>query len=119
MAIEYTKFYQKIYEKALPDIPKEKRTFKNLPRYATGKPKVKFQEWLGLKGNGSKGYDGRYYGWSHRAINSYGVNDKISGDDIGHVNYSFDDNNNDNQSYIIKTEDEAKKHAIRYGKNVS
>ena len=32
---------------------------------------------LGLKGQGSKGYDGKYYGWSHRAVYGFGRNNFV------------------------------------------
>jgi hypothetical protein len=102
-------------------IPTDKRTLKNLPRYSTGKPKVHFAEWLGLKGQGSKGYDGRYYGWSHRAIHGFKVGDEISGDHIGHKDYDWNDDENGikHEPYKIKSEEEAKEHALRFAKNVS
>lgn len=126
------------------DIPPDKRTLENLPRYSDGSTKCTFQQWLGLRGNGSdgcKGYDGRYYGWSHRAIASFGVGDVIKGDMIGNKYQYSDDAQkeymrimNDRgleeadkyiktlenyEPYIIKTEQEAIGHAIRFGRGVS
>lgn len=97
------------------NIAPEDRSLKNLPRDAKGKSKVRFQDWLGISGdgcNGPKGYDERYYGWSHRAIHGFKVGDEIKPDTIG---YEGDGKS----SYILKTEDEAKQHAIRFGKDVS
>lgn len=52
-------------------IPPEKRNTKNLPRFANGKAKVRFQDWLCLDkliGNSvGKSPNGKWYGWSHRA----------------------------------------------------
>jgi len=109
--------------KVKTNIPPEKRTLKNLPRDSKGKAKVHFSKWLGLKGNGSKGYDGKYYGWSHRAIAGFGVGDEVSSDSMAHKDYKWkygeDDNKNDLKPYKIKTEEEAKEHAIRFMKAVS
>ena len=38
------------------NIPPEKRTFKNLPRYSNKKPKVRFQDWLCLKNTSKSHY---------------------------------------------------------------
>jgi len=123
--MKYKKFIhiisQTIIEDSKKEIPKEKRTTKNIPRYATGKPKMPYHEWLGVKGNGSKGYDGKYYGWSHRAIYGFGVGDNVTGDSMAHKDYKWEDSDKGikHKSYIIKTDDDAKKHAIRFMKAVS
>lgn len=127
------------------DIPPEKRSLDNIPRYEKGKgaPKCSYMEWLGLKGSGSdgpKGYDGRYYGWSHRAIWGFGVGDTIKPGHIGNkYQYSEETQRKYNEiwekegmdaadkfyksitfdPYTIETEEEAKEHAIRFGKDVS
>lgn len=98
--------------------PPEKRSLKNLPRDGKGKPKCRFQKWLGLSGNGSKGYDGKYYGWSHRAITGIGVGDTIGPDHMAHKDVGKLDKK-DRKPYKIKSEDEAKEHAIRFMKMVS
>jgi len=110
-----------IIENHKKEIPKENRTTKNIPRYSTGKPKISYQEWLGIKGNGGQGYDGKFYGWSHRAIYGFGVGDTISGDSMAHVDYKWKDSDDGikRKPYIIKTEKEAKEHAIRFMKAVS
>lgn len=123
------------------EIPTNKRTFKNIPKYATGLPKVKFTDWLGLKGQGSKGHDGKYYGWSHRAVGSFAVGDTIKPGIIGNK-YEYTDAANkeywriaDNENldaaekyrkslgkfkpYKIETEQEAKEHALRFAKDVA
>jgi len=127
-------------EARLPDIPEKDRTTKNLPRYADGKPKVTLNKWLGVKGQGGKGYDGKFYGWSHRAIYGYGVGDLVKPGDIGNK-YQYSKEAEEKHSeimckdgyeaadkwmdsikfepYTIKTEDEARDHAIRFGRAVS
>lgn len=103
------------------DIPMEKRTFKNLPRYANDKPKVHFKDWLGIKGEkihssnsvesfGKAEADGKWYGFSHRAIYGFGVGDKVSADASG---------NETGNEYTIKTDDEARQAAINFAKDVS
>lgn len=123
----------------------EKRSFENLPRYADKSPKCTFQQWLGIQGDqykeGAKGYDGRYYGWSHRAVASFGVGDEVKGDMIGNK-YQYSDEANkeyrrisdedgydeadkyykslqDYEPYTIKTDDEAREHAMRFARDVS
>lgn len=98
------------------DIPMEKRTFKNLPRYADKKPKVHFRDWMGMKSCGDTRHsvakaeaDGKYYGWSHRAIAGFGVGDKVSADTCGNTKGEF----------IIKTDDQAKQVAIAFAKDIS
>ena len=106
------------------DIPPEKRTFKNLPRYSDGTPKVKFQDWLLIKGEGSKknpndtysnnfygksDADGKWYGWSHRAVYGFKVGDKIKKDTIG----------SGGKEFIIKDEKQAKEMAIKFAKEVA
>ncbi len=69
------------------DIKPSERTFKNQPRYADGKPKVTFQQWLEIKTEPDlrigKGADGKWYGWSHRAVYGFKTGDKITGDNLG------------------------------------
>ena len=115
---KYNIFIKNVYEN---EVPKEKRTLKNLPRYSTGKSKIKFTEWLGLKGNPSKGYDGKYYGWSHRAVYGFGVGDVITSDSMAHNDYKWDDSGKKikRKEYTIKTEEEAKKHADNFRRAVS
>lgn len=98
------------------DIPMEKRTFKNLPRYANKKPKVHFKEWMGMKRCPDTKYsvakaesDGKYYGWSHRAIAGFGVGDKVTANCCG----------NTQGEYTIKDEKQAKQTAINFAKDVS
>lgn len=103
------------------NIAPAERTLKNLPKNSKGKPKCHFQKWLGISKNGEKGYDNRYYGWSHRAIAGFGVGDKVDGDSMAHIDYKGmnSDKGIKHNSYTIKTEQEAKDHAIRFMKVVS
>lgn len=88
-------------------IEPSKRTFKNLPRYSDKKPKVRFQDWLemtDLKHATGKGSDGKWYGWSHRAVHGFAVGDKIKKGDIIFKG----------KEYTIQTEDDAKKAAFEF-----
>jgi hypothetical protein len=95
------------------DIPPEKRSLKNLPRYSTGKAKINFRDWLEMKsGYGSglgKGCDGKWYGWSHRAVYGFGIGDKIKKGDIAY----------NGKEYTIETEEQAKHAAERFSDGVS
>ena len=94
------------------NIPPEKRSLKNLPRDSKGKPKVKFQDWLGMKtttGSVGKGTDGKWYGWSHRAVYGFSVGEKVK---EGDVIYS-------GKEYTIKTDDEAHEAAKKFASEVS
>jgi len=104
--------------KVKTNIPPEKRSLNNLPRDSKGKAKCKFTAWLGLKGNGSKGSDGKYYGWSHRAITGIGVGDTIGPDHIAHKN-ADKENKKDRKPYKIKSDKDAQEHAKRFMKMVS
>lgn len=103
------------------EVPMVKRTLGNLPRYADKKPKVHFKEWMGIKGEkrssdhdfdsyGKAEADGKWYGWSHRAIYGFGVGDKVPADASG---------NETGKEYIIKTDDQAKAAAIAFAKDVA
>ena len=131
---------QYIVETKLPDIPEEEHTFDNLPRYADGKPRVPFTQWLGIKSAGDKGYDGKHYGWSHRAIHGFTVGEVVKPGTIGNK-YQYSDEVEKKyiemykkegfdvadkwlddikfEPYAIKTEKEAKDHAIRFARSVS
>ena len=103
------------------DIPMEKRTFNNLPKYANKKPKVHFKDWMGIEGQkrqsshdtqsfGKSEADGKWYGWSHRAIGGFGVGDCVTSDTCG---------NKSGKEYKIKTDDQAKQTAIAFAKDIS
>jgi hypothetical protein len=89
---------------------------KNLPRYADKKPKVHFKDWMGIKMDHKAGCsvgkaesDGKWYGFSHRAIASFGVGDVVKADTCG----------NTKGEYTIKTDDQARQTAINFAKDVS
>ena len=99
------------------EVPMEKRTLKNLPRYADKKPKVHFKDWMGMKMCSDTKHsvakaeaDGKYYGWSHRAIAGFAVGDKVTTDTGG---------NETGKEYTIKDEEQAKQTAINFAKDVS
>jgi hypothetical protein len=102
------------------DVPMEKRTLGNLPRYANKKARVHFRDWMGIKGEktnpsnsvtsfGKAEADGKWYGWSHRAIAGFGVGDVVKADTCG----------NTKGEYTIKTDDQAKETAINFANDVS
>jgi hypothetical protein len=75
-------------------VPPEERSFKNIPKYSTGKNKVTPQAWLEIKGEkthpdhsvasiGKSAADGKWYGWSHRAIYGFKAGDEVKGDSMG------------------------------------
>jgi len=114
------------------NIPPEKRTFKNLPRYSDGKPKVRFQDWLLIKSDkehsiGKSEADGKWYGWSHRAVYGFGVGDEIKGSSGGKKvkypklpNGDFDwDNGKYEPDFVIKNDKHAREVAINFAKSVS
>jgi len=80
------KNFKKIQYHITTVAPKE-RTLKNIPRYADGKAKVNFIQWLGINpvidGNHGKGTDGKWYGWSHRAVHGFRPGDRVTGDNLG------------------------------------
>jgi hypothetical protein len=99
------------------EIPMEKRSFNNLPRYADKSSKVRFQDWLGIKSEknpscsiGKAECDGKWYGWSHRAVYGFGVGDVVKVDTMG---------NDTGKEYEIKTDDEAKAAAIAFAKEIA
>lgn len=102
------------------NVPMEKRTLKNIPRYADNNPKVHFKDWMGIKGEKTKEHhtvnsigkaeaDGKWYGWSHRAIAGFGVGDVVKADTCG----------NTKGEYTIKTDAQAKETAINFANDVA
>jgi len=102
------------------DIPIQKRTLDNLPRYANKTPKVNFKDWMGIKGEKTKEHhtvnsygkaeaDGKWYGWSHRAVAGFGIGDTVKADTCG----------NTKGEYVIKTDDQAKNTAIAFANDVA
>ena len=127
-------------------IKPEDRTLKNLPRDSKKKANVKFQDWLLLKGWGSRHSTGispnnRCYGWSHRAVGEFYVGKEIkNADTIGNrITYGKEIDKKYNAiadkhgyevadayrknlpftPYTIKTIDDAKMHAERFASDVS
>jgi hypothetical protein len=98
------------------EIPMEKRTLNNLPRYANKKPIVHFRDWMGMKMDHKAGCsvgkaesDGKWYGYSHRAIAGFGVGDVVKADTCG----------NTKGEYTIKTDDQARQTAINFTKDIA
>lgn len=103
-------------------VPPEDRSTKNMPTYADGRSKVTHTEWLGIQtetgkarnGNTSSSFgkstNGKWYGWSHRAIYGFKVGDTIKTTDCGNV---------DQEEYTIKTDDQARQAAIDFAEDVS
>ena len=100
------------------NIPMVDRTFKNLPRYANGKPKVHFVDWLKIvkiKSYPAYGWakelkEKTCFGWSHRAIAGFKVGDKVKKDTIG---------NHSKKEYTLKTEKEVETMAKAFAKGVN
>lgn len=101
----------------------EKRSFRNIPKYADGKNKVDFKDWLGIKPGGEakasngntissygKSSNGKWYGWSHRGVGGFKVGDVVKTTTAGNV---------DQEEYTIKTDDQARQAAIDYAEDVS
>jgi len=114
------------------DIAPKDRTFDNQPKYADGKPQVKFKDWLEIetdagKNNLGKGADGKWYGWSHRAVYGFKAGDKVTGDSGGkkvdYPKFSNGETDWDNGKYepdfTIKTDAQAKEVAARFADSVS
>ena len=143
---KFKKFVDNKYE--IPMIKKGKyygtnidpsdRSFKNIPKYATGKNKVRFQDWLLIKGEKSKPDHSvnsigksaalnAWVGWSHRAVYAFKPGDKVIGDSLGKkVEYSklpdgtLDfDNGKFEPDFTIKNDAHAKQVAITFADNVS
>jgi len=125
----------------------EDRTLKNLPRDSTKKSKVRFQDWLRLKNTSvsehpvGQAANGKWYGWSHRAISAFAAGDKVK---PGHIGNKFEYGKEiDDQyrqlekskgieaadeylkglknfkPYLIKDDNDALEHAIRFARDVS
>ena len=98
--------------KTTTTMPPSKRTLDNLPEYADGKSRVKFQDWLEMDPvthSTGKGCDGKWYGWSHRAVYGFGIGDKVKKGDSGYKG----------KEYTIETEAQAKKAAEDFAESVS
>ncbi len=119
---------KKITRWLITNIKPEDRSFKNLPKDSKKKSKVRFQDWLNLKTvshpGATIGYspNGSWYGWSHRAAAGFNIGKKIKPGTIGNK-YRKKSTSLDKKEtfapYVIKTDEEAKEHAIRFSKEVS
>ncbi len=99
------------------DIAPEKRTFRNLPKYASGAPQVGFRQWLLINQEKDGAYgkseaDGKWYGWSHRAVFGFGEGDRVEGGSMGKKNSSEKD-------FTVKNDAHAKEVAKQFARNVS
>lgn len=93
-------------------IPPSKRTLENIPKYADGRDRVRFQDWLDMdpvNHSVGLGCDGKWYGWSHRAIFGFKAGDRVKAKDVCY----------DGKDFTIKDEDDAKKQAEKFAKSVS
>jgi len=105
------------------NIKPEDRSFKNLPRYkGTKKPICRFQDWLEIKtdddfkkkgASGGKSSNGKYYGYSHRAVFGFKRGYVVKNDD--HIGRD----RKRKTPYTIKNDNDAKWHAIRFSREVS
>jgi hypothetical protein len=107
------------------NIPPHKRTFKNIPKYSTGKKRVRFQDWLLIKGQkrspdsnalsfGKSEADGKWYGWSHRAVYGFKAGDTVKSKDYVGREYI-----KKKPPFTLKTEKEAREMAIAFARSVS
>lgn len=103
------------------DIKPIDRSFKNLPRYANKKPICRFQDWLEIKqdsefskkgASGGKASNGKWYGYSHRAVYGFEPGLEIK---KGHIAIYP----KRPLPYKIKDDNDAKWHAIQFSREVS
>ncbi len=101
--------------------PKD-RTVRNVPKDSTGKPVCTPQAWLDIKGErrtptssvdsfGRSRANGKWYGWSHRAIASFGIGDVVKPTTCGFERLK--------EPFVIKTEEKAREVAKRFAESVS
>jgi hypothetical protein len=113
-----TKTYKRV-RVMVTSIAPEKRTLKNVPKYTDGHEKVRPNDWLMIKGEkrtdtsnsntyGKSDADGKWYGWSHRAMYGFGIGDTVKPTDAG-----------SDKEYTIKTDDQARQAAIDFAEEVS
>ena len=110
---------QYLFEKTIPEL---KRTLSNKPKGKNPREWMKISRPIKLiqKHPEAKNFGGtwgqsainnKYYGWSHRAIASFAVGDKVSKDTCGNIRPG--------EQWVIKTELEAAKQASEFAKDVS
>ena len=85
-------------------MPLEDRTIKNKPKGTS------IEEWMKCTNGGKSECDGKYYGWSHRAVYGFGEGEEMKKDNLG--NYK-------NKDFTIETEEEARKCAEHFRDEVS
>ena len=113
---------KKVVKYLITNIKPEDRSLKNIPKYADNSPKLRFQDWLELKkspklynklDNMSWGWspNGSCYGWSHRAVGEFKIGKEIKPDTIGNPKH--------NESWTIKTNEEAEMMAKLFASDVS
>ena len=101
--------------------PKD-RTVRNVPKDAKGHPICTHQEWLQIKGEyrtpdssvqsfGQSAANGKWYGWSHRAIASFGIGDVVKPTTCGFERLK--------EPFVIKTDAKAREVAKRFAESVS
>lgn len=101
-------------------IAPEDRTVKNIPKDAKGQILATYPQWLEIKGerqgiNSSvdsfgKAASGKWFGWSHRAIASFGIGDKITEKTSGFEG---------KKPFTIKTDEQAREVAKIFARSVS
>jgi hypothetical protein len=101
--------------------PKD-RTVENTPKDAKGFPICTHQTWLMIKGErrtpnssvdsfGKSEANGRWYGWSHRAIASFGIGDVVKPTTSGFERLK--------EPFTINSEEKAREVAKRFAESVS
>ena len=102
------------------NIAPEDRSFKNMPKDMKGGSKARFQDWLVIDSKKvshqvlpsvGKAANGKWYGWSHRAVYGFQEGDVIKPDTIGYKG--------NGKEYTLKNEKEAMEQAIRFADEVS
>ena len=114
------------------DVSPADRSFDNQPKYADGKSQVNFKDWLEIEtetgtNNLGKAANGKWYGWSHRAVYGFKSGDEVTGDSGGKkVDYpKLPDGSNDwdngkyEADFTIKNDTHAKEVAARFADSVS
>jgi len=103
------------------NIKPEERSFKNMPRYANKKAICRFQDWLGVKqdseyskkgASGGKATNGEWIGYSHRAVFGFKPGVEVK---KGHIAIKP----GRQLPYTIKSDADAKWHAIEFSRQVS
>ena len=112
---------KKITKYLFTNIKPEDRELKNMPRYANKKSKVRFQDWLAMEAKKRSpshtadsiglAANGKYYGWSHRAIHGFAIGEKITNKASGFERLK--------KPYTIKTVQQQEEAARKFASSVS